>query len=91
MRSITFDGERPKVDADTGYDVDPDGYLIDPASGVRLAEVGGGLQPVDPFTGEPLSVDGHDLAYDPIDGTLYDPITAKPYEVDYTSGRLLER
>lgn len=90
LRSITFDGIRPAIDPDTGFDVDPVGrYLIDPATGVRLVEFDGELVPVNPRTGEQLEdpQNGHGLTYE--NGRLYDPQNINEiFEVDYTTGEL---
>ena len=89
LRTLTFDGVIPEIDAATGFDVQPGTpYLIDPASGVRLeAAANGQLAPVDPATGERLT----DVYGDPLvwsaDRGLTDPLGNR-YAVDYASGRV---
>jgi uncharacterized protein YjbI with pentapeptide repeats len=91
FRYLTFDGEKPEIDADTGFDIDPnEGWLIDPGTGVRVERDGfsGELVPVDPVTREPFtSPDGNQLKYD--GEKIFDPVDLDAhYEVDYFSGEL---
>jgi len=90
LRSITFDGDRPKVDPDTGFDIQPHtDYLIDPESGVRLERgTFGELVPIDPRTGEPLRDpgNGEPLAYE--NRELINPTTGEHFEINYDTGEL---
>jgi uncharacterized protein YjbI with pentapeptide repeats len=94
LRSITFEGTIPRIDPETGFDVQPGSdLLIDPASGVRFARdsFSSALNPVD-ADGTPLRdpQDGTELQYTP-DRDLINPKTGDRFEVDYESGRLRER
>ena len=88
LRYATFDGRRPGYDAGTGFDIAPDGLLIDPATGVRYdTDPYGKAVPVDPDTRLPFMNDeGDPLEYDT--GRFIDPETNAVYEVDYATGRL---
>jgi uncharacterized protein YjbI with pentapeptide repeats len=91
VRSITFDGQIPEIDVDTGLDIEPDtGYLIDTGTGVRLEKgpPGQGLIPIDPNTGEPMRnpENGNPLVFEP--GGVFDPATNERFDVDYGSGEL---
>ena len=91
LRSLTTDGIRPDVDLQTGYDVTPDGLLVDPDTGTRLTRDGDELVPIDPSTGTRLSAaDGFPLDW--AEGRLLD--TRAPevdYRVEYRTGELAER
>jgi uncharacterized protein YjbI with pentapeptide repeats len=94
FRYLTFDGQRPAVDAETGFDIEPEtGWLVDPATGVRVERdsVSNQLVPIDPTTEEPMTaLNGDPLVYN---GTeVYDPedIDAT-YNIDYWTGELRYR
>jgi len=90
LRSITFDGEVPRIDPATGFDIQPGtDFLIDTGSGVRLARTGSGdLVPVDPATGEQLTdpATGDALVFE--SGALVNPATNETFPVDYATGQL---
>jgi hypothetical protein len=91
LRSVTFDGEVPEIDEATGFDTEPDtGYLIDPATGVRLErdEISGNLNPVDPETGSQLTDSWGDPLIWSADTGLTDPL-GNPYQVDMETGELI--
>lgn len=87
LRSLTFDGEIPAIDPDSGFDVQPGtALLIDPSSGVRLERnAQGTFVPVDAETGEPLV----DQRGDPLIWTESRGLTdlaGQPWAVDYDTG-----
>lgn len=89
LRSITFDGQVPRIDFVTGFDVQPGtAFLIDPATGVRLQDDGNGrYTPVDPASGARLlDVYGDPLIWSAEAG-LTDPLGNR-YAVDYGTGRV---
>jgi uncharacterized protein YjbI with pentapeptide repeats len=93
VRTITFDGEIPKIDTDTGFDIEPrTGFLIDTDTGVRLEKAGPGegLIPIDPTTNEPMRdpSTGDQLVFEP--GGVFNPDTGQEFSVDYDTGRLGE-
>lgn len=87
LRSLTFDGQIPAIDPDSGFDVQPgSALLIDPSSGVRLErDAQGSFVPVDAQTGEPLV----DQRGDPLIWTESRGLTdlaGQPWAVDYDTG-----
>lgn len=89
LRSFSTSGALPEIDLATGFDVQfGTGYLIDPASGVRLARegFGGGLVPIDPSTGQPMVDPESGSEIEWTGGGLIDPQTGAPVEVDYFTG-----
>lgn len=92
LRSFTTDGVRPGFDEETGYDVLPEGLLVDPASGVRFQrDTGGGnLVPWDPVNDRALSAyNGDPLEYDESAHKLVDPEDLSvDYEVNYETGEI---
>jgi uncharacterized protein YjbI with pentapeptide repeats len=89
LRSFSTDGALPEIDPATGYDVQyGTGFLVDPATGVRLARVGfgGGLVPIDPTTGKPMVDPESGSEIEWTGSGLLDPSTGAPVDVDYFSG-----
>jgi uncharacterized protein YjbI with pentapeptide repeats len=95
LRSVTFDDEEPQKDAESGYDIDPAGFLIVPETGVRL-KIGadGKPHPIDPRTGR-VMVDPDNprqqLAYEPssTDNGIYNPADhAERFPVNFETGEL---
>jgi uncharacterized protein YjbI with pentapeptide repeats len=94
FRYLTFDGERPEVDLDTGFDIEPEtGLLIDPATGVRVDrdDFSGELTPIDPTTGAQMTaLNGDPLVYE--GKIVYDPNDMDAaYRIDYATGELRYR
>jgi uncharacterized protein YjbI with pentapeptide repeats len=96
VRSRTFDGRLPAVDAETGFDIDPAGNMIVPESGVRLRRTADGrLRPIDPRT-RSILVDPDNprqqLSWEPsASGSgIFNPENQREvFRVDYMTGELI--
>jgi uncharacterized protein YjbI with pentapeptide repeats len=94
FRYLTFDGQRPEVDPDTGFDIEPEtGWLVDPGTGVRVERdsFSNELIPIDPLTEEPMrALNGDPLVYD--GARVFDPEDMDAtYNIDYSTGELKYR
>jgi uncharacterized protein YjbI with pentapeptide repeats len=95
LRSVTDNDRAPDKDAQTGFDVDQNGRLVVPETGVRLErDANGRLRPFDPATGR-IMVDPDDprqqLSWEPTrNGTgIFNPADQREvFRVDYATGRL---